>query len=148
MMNFMLAFIMKNLSLMTFIILALSYSIVAQKSAVVDVPMLFYGTRPAVEVTVNGKDRFLFLIDTGAQGMARADVSLVQRLGLPTVGQSSASDISGKNPSSLNEVRFDSLSIGSISFREITALSRNYNTVSYLPNIDGILGFNCSPIIY
>jgi hypothetical protein len=38
--------------------------------------MLFYGTRPAVEVTVNGKDRFLFLIDTGAQGMARADVSL------------------------------------------------------------------------
>jgi hypothetical protein len=39
---------------------------------------------------VNGKGPFLFLIDTGGQGQARADVSLVQRLGLSTVGQSTA----------------------------------------------------------
>jgi hypothetical protein len=137
----MLVSIMRNLSLMTFIILALSFSSVAQKSAIVDVPMIFYGTRPAIEVTANDKPGFLFLIDTGAQGMARADVSLVQRLRLPSVGQSTASDISGTNPVNLNEVRFDTLSIGSFSFRQVTALSRNYNTVSYLPNIDGILGF-------
>ncbi len=137
----MLAFMLRNLFLTAFVILAVSFPTVAQKSVIADVPMLFYGTRPAVEVTVNGQGRFLFLIDTGAQGMARADVSLVQRLGLPSVGQSAASDISGKNLVTLNEVKFDTLSIGSITFRRIAALSRNYNTVSYLPTIDGILGF-------
>jgi predicted aspartyl protease len=104
--------------------------------------MTFNGTRPVVEVMVNGKGPFLFLIDTGAQGQARVDVSLVQRLGLPRVGQSEASDMSGKNAITLDEVRLDTLSINSLSFRGITALSRNYNTVSHLPNIDGILGFD------
>ncbi len=43
----------------------------AQQPPVADVPMLFRGTMPVVEVTVNGQGKFLFAIDTGAQGMAR-----------------------------------------------------------------------------
>lgn len=132
---------MNRVFLTAVIILVFSLSAIAQKSTVADVPMSFYGTRPAIEVVVNGKGSFLFLVDTGAQGMARADTSLVQRLNLSPVGQSATSDASGKNPVNLNEVRFDTLSIGSLSLREVTALSRNYNTVSYLPHIDGILGF-------
>jgi predicted aspartyl protease len=133
---------MKKLFLMISVVLTFSYPTAAQKSAVVDIPMTFNGTRPVVEVMVNGKGPFLFLIDTGAQGQARADVSLVQRLGLPSTGQSASTDDTGKNAVNLNAVRMDTLSIGNISFREVTALSRNYNSSSYLPDIDGILGFN------
>src|SRR5215217_9547950 len=52
------------------------------KSAVVDVPMLFRGPMPAVEVTVNGQGPFLFAIDTGGGGQARVDSSLVEKLKL------------------------------------------------------------------
>jgi len=90
---------------------------------------------------VNGKGPFLFLIDTGAQGMARADASLAKGLSLPVAGQSAASYVSSNKKVIVNEVRLETLSIGSIQFREVTALSRDYNTVSYLPHIDGILGF-------
>lgn len=114
----------------------------ARESIVTDIPMSFYGTRPAVEVMVNGKGPFLFLIDTGAQGMARADASLVQRLGLSPIGQSAASYVSSEKQVLLNEFRLETLSMGSIQFREVTALSRDYNHgFSYLPHIDGILGF-------
>ncbi len=39
------------------------------KNVAVDVPMLFRGPMPAVEVMVNGQGPFLFAIDTGAQGL-------------------------------------------------------------------------------
>jgi aspartyl protease len=114
----------------------------AQGSSTVDVPMLFYGTRPAVEVMVNGKGPFFFLIDTGAQGMARVDASLVKRLNLTATGQSKASDTSARNEATLNEYQLDSISVGIAEFRQVTALSRNYNTTTYLPHLDGILGFD------
>lgn len=114
----------------------------ASKTTRVDIPMLFYGTRPAVHVMVNGKGPFLFLIDTGAQGMARADSSLVARLGLSFVGQDTVSDASAATARVLREVVFDELAIGSLRFRHVRALSRNYNTADYLPAIDGILGFD------
>ncbi len=113
-----------------------------KKPAIVDVPMSFYGNRPVIEVMVNGKGPFLFLIDTGAAGMARADASLVERLGLSIVGQESSSDAGNKTQAVLNEVKFDTLSIKDLQFRDVTAYSRNYNTATYLSRIDGILGFD------
>ncbi len=133
--------LMRTLVLIVTIILSCALPSAAQELTDVDIPMSFYGTRPAIEVMVNGKGPFLFLIDTGAQGMARADVSLVQLLGLSAIGQSTASYISSEKQVVLNEVRLETLSIGNIQFRGVTALSRDYNTVSYLPHIDGILGF-------
>ncbi len=131
----------QTLVLIVSCILIWALPIAAQKPTAVDVPMSFYGTRPAIEVMVNGKGPFLFLIDTGAQGMARADASLVQRLALSAIGQSAASYVSSEKQVVLNEFRLETLSIGSIQFREVTALSRDYNTFSYLPHIDGILAF-------
>jgi Aspartyl protease len=133
---------MKPLFLILITILVFSFPIAAQRSVVVDVPMSFYGNRPAIEIMVNGKGPFLFLIDTGAQGMARADTSLVQRLELRTVGQTTSSDASAKTQATLNEVRLETVSIGNLQFRDVTAYSRNYNTASYLAHIDGILGFD------
>ena len=103
---------------------------------VVVLPMLFYGTQPAVEVRVNGEGPFLFLIDTGGGGMARADASLVKRLGLPRVGQETSADASAKTQATLDEVRLDRLSIGGLEFRDVKAFSRDYNTSTYLPHID------------
>src|SRR3954453_3570993 len=50
------------------------------------------GIRPAVRVIVNGQGPFLFLIDTGAGGLARADTSLVGRLSLPRAGSAPRND--------------------------------------------------------
>lgn len=133
--------IMRALVLIVTVTLICALPSSAQKSTVVDIPMFFCGTGPAVEVMVNGEGPFLFFIDTGAQGMARADVSLVKRLALSPSGQSAASSATSEKQVTLNEFRLETLSIGSIQFRGVTALSRDYNTASYLPPIDGILGF-------
>ena len=133
---------MDRFFLIAVITLVFSFPTIARKPAVVDVPMSFYGNRPAIEVMVNGKGPFLFLLDTGAQGMARADTSLVQLLNLPRVGQTTSTDGSAKTQATLNEVRLEMISFGGLQFREVTAQSRNYNTATYLPHIDGILGFD------
>jgi Aspartyl protease len=106
----------------------------------VDVPMLFCGTRPAVHVRVNGEGPFLFLLDTGAAGAARLDSSLVKRLGLEPEGQREGSDAGAAGHAVLRQFHVNTLALGSFELRDVTAYSREYNTVSYVPQIDGILG--------
>lgn len=116
------------------------FYISAQNKAV-EIPMQFRGPMPAIEVMVNGKGPFLFAIDTGGQGEARLDSSLVEKLGLKPNGQAGAGDGSGQNIQTLNTFEVDSIKIGDISFNKVTALSRNYNSSPNLPKIDGILCF-------
>jgi hypothetical protein len=114
----------------------------AGESPVVDVPMLLRGATPAVEVLVNGQGPFLFAIDTGGQGLARVDSSLVERLKLRPVGQVLAGDGSGRNTRSMDVVSLDSLALGGVKFEGVKAPSRDYNVSPKLPKIDGVLGFN------
>lgn len=114
----------------------------ARTRILVDVPMQLRGTSPAIEVRVNGQGPFLFLIDTGAQGHARADTTLVQRLGLAAGGQDLTGDGSGRNNRMLDRVTFDRIEIGGVVFRNVPALSRNYNRSANIRAIDGILGYN------
>jgi hypothetical protein len=114
----------------------------AQKKFTVDLPMQFRGSMPVVEVMVNGKGPFLFAIDTGAQGEARADTSLVQRLQLPKVNEGVVGDGSNRNSRKVDIIQFETLAIGNLKFRRIKALTRNYNTVPSYLKIDGILGFD------
>jgi hypothetical protein len=109
---------------------------------VAEMPMLFRGTSPAVNVTVNGKGPFLFLIDTGGQGKARADVSLVGQLGIAPVAHAVSGDGSGRNNRRLDVVELDRLNVGGVEFRHVPALSREYNRSAKLPPIAGILGYN------
>jgi predicted aspartyl protease len=113
----------------------------AGKPAVVDVPMLFRGPMPAVEVLVNGQGPFLFAIDTGGAGQARVDSSLVERLKLPVVGQVRATDGSGGGVRNMDVVELDALAFGGVEFRKVRAGSRDYNASPNLPRVDGILGF-------
>lgn len=109
---------------------------------VADMPMLFRGTSPAVNVMVNGKGPFLFMIDTGGQGKARADVSLVGQLGIARVAEAVSGDGSGRNNRWLDVVEFDRLNVGGVEFRRVPALSREYNRSAKLAPIAGILGYN------
>ena len=112
------------------------------KPAIVDAAMLFRGPMPAVEVMVNGQGPFLFAIDTGAQGAARVDSSLVEKLKLKSIDKIQAGDGSGRNARTLDVVQLDSISFGGVQFTNVRAITRDYNTSPTLPKIDGILGFN------
>lgn len=104
------------------------------------VPLRFYGTRPAVEVLVNGAGPFLFLVDTGAGGPpARADTSLVRRLGLSAAGRAETSDGSNRGVAA-DRVVLGAVELGGLQVKDVEALSRDYGTSTYLPRIDGIIG--------
>ena len=111
------------------------------KGPAVEVPMLFRGPMPAVEVMVNGQGPFLFAIDTGGAGQARVDTTLVEKLKLKTVGQVQASDGSGNSVRSLDLVELETLAFGGVEFKKVRAASRDYNGSPNLPRVDGILGF-------
>jgi len=114
----------------------------ALKASPVDVPMLFRGPQPAIEVFVNGEGPFLFAIDTGGAGEARLDSALAKKLNLKVVGNVKAGASPGSKTQTFEQVRLDSLSFGGAEFKNVTAMVRDYNRPgSGLPKIDGILGF-------
>ncbi len=104
--------------------------------------MRFWGTSPAVEVTVNGKTGFLFLIDTAAAGMARADLTLVKALELSPTGEAEVTDGSSAPPLIVKKYQLDHVRLGDMSMSAISATARDYNTTPHLPAIAGILGYN------
>ena len=102
-----------------------------------------FGTQPAVEVRVNGKGPFLFLVDTGASGVARIDSSVATALSLPTVGETTASGATGGAAVPIKRVAVKSLGVGGREYRDLTPLSRSYNVPGeYVPDIGGILALN------
>jgi hypothetical protein len=73
------------------------------------VAMRPFGTQPAVEVWVNGRGPYLFLVDTGASGVARIDSSVATELQLPVVGRTTATGATGGAPVAINRVAVRSL---------------------------------------
>ena len=129
---------MRMLDLISALIVAASP--VAANAKDLTVPLRFYGTRPAVEVMVSGQGPFLFLVDTGAGGPpARADVSLVKRLGLVKRGEASSSD-GGASSVAIDKVTLPDVKLGGFTAANVAALSRDYGSTPYLPKLDGILG--------
>jgi hypothetical protein len=55
-------------------------------SPAVTVPLTFFGNLPIVEVTIDGKGPYKFILDTGAAGSVLSQ-SLVDALGLPVTGE-------------------------------------------------------------
>ena len=116
-----------------------SMSVKAQSKSV-ELPMKFRDGEPVVEVMINGQGPFLFAIDTGGQGEIRADISLVEKLGLKKVGEVIEGDPSGKNNRTADLVGIDSIKIGNLEFRNLEAATRDYNRRPGM-KIDGILCF-------
>ena len=107
-----------------------------------EIPLKIDGGMPTIEVMVNGKGPFVFGVDTGAQGGARIDSSLMEKLALKPSGQVRATDGSGRNPQMAEMVKLESIEIGSLRFTDVSAGSRNYRKSPRPLNIDGILGLS------
>jgi hypothetical protein len=111
------------------------------QKTVVDVPLIFNGPMPTVEVMVNNQGPFIFEIDTGAGGGARIDASLKERLKLNPVGQAIAGDPSGKNNRTVDLFKLDAVSLAATQFHDVEASVGNYNRMPNMPHVDGVLGF-------
>lgn len=107
-----------------------------------EIPLKMDGGMATIELMVNGKGPFVFGIDTGAQGGARIDASLMETLALKSTGQLRATDGSGRNPQMAEMVKLESIEIGSLRFADVTAGSRNFRKSPRPLNIDGILGLS------
>ena len=106
----------------------------------IEIPLRIEGGMPVIELMVNGKGPFLFVIDTGAEGGPRLDTSLMEKLGLKPSGQMQDGDPSGRSPRMADTVKLDSLEVGGLRFTGVAATSKNYkNSPRPLP-ADGIIG--------
>ena len=90
----------------------------------ISVPFELIGGRPHIQVYVNGRGPFAFVLDTGAQGVGRADSLLVAMLGLGVVGSADVSD--GITTREQATVRIDSMRCGPITLRNVVIPARRY----------------------
>ncbi|MDT4966186.1 MAG: hypothetical protein QOJ64_923 [Acidobacteriota bacterium] len=115
---------------------------IGQGTPLVDVPINFRGPMPVLEVMINGKGPFLFTFDTGAGLQADFDPALVAQLKLQTNGKVRGGDPSGRNAQEYDTVAVDSIALGNVEFRNVTAISRRRRMSLNAPKVDGILGFS------
>ncbi len=136
----------RALVLLTLSASLLPISIHAQKAgsavpplALHSAPMdLDYG-KPYVQVMVNGKGPFRFVIDTGTGGDALVSPALASLLALPVVGQANLSDPSGQGSKPAPIVLIDSLEFAGINFTGVHALDHGF--FAEAGECDGVLGF-------
>lgn len=105
----------------------------------VEVPMLA-GEGVVVEVRIDGKGPYRFLLDTGAAGGGRITPKVAETLGLPAVGEVMAGDPSGQNRRSMKVVEAGSLTLGGATFRDVRLAMREIPTRPGETALDGILG--------
>lgn len=130
----------RTIGILFAILLIMATPAIAQP--LVDVPITFRGPMPVVEVMVNGKGPFLFTIDTGAGMEADLDAALAAQLKLQTSGKVRGGDPSGRNAQEYDTVAIDSIALGNVEFRNVTAISRARRMSPNAPKVDGILGFS------
>ena len=86
----------------------------------VAVPLRLEKGRPLVEVAVNGKGPFPFVLDTGAGGTV-LDGDLVKELSLPTIGEVQIGDPIHPHGLAAKQVKIDRLAIGGLTLSDMTA---------------------------
>ncbi|WP_313143084.1 aspartyl protease family protein [Stenotrophomonas sp.] len=91
-----------------------------------------------MQAQANNTGPFRFAVDTGASGMTRADSRLVRTMALLAGG--SALNFDGLQSAEATTVHIDSLSLGALRHRDITAIARDYSIRQLeLAKFDGIL---------
>lgn len=95
-----------------------------------------------VDVMINGRGPFLFLLDTGASGNGRIDLSLAKSLGINSIGSILNDDGTGNNVTILKKMVVDSIQIGSVKFTDLLFYGNDYSKkILTTRSIDGIVGF-------
>lgn len=111
---------------------ALATPVFARAQIVEDtIPFTLVGGRPHIEAYVNGEGPFDFALDTGAEGIGRADSLLAAALSLPIAGTEEMTD--GVTTRTQITVRVDSLRFGSLTLEGVELPSRRYG----LSSVDG-----------
>ena len=102
-------------------------------------PIELIHDKPYVEVLVNDRGPYRFLIDTGTGTQALVSPELVQELGIPTVGHARLTDPSGLGEQRSNVVWVESIKIGAVEFQEVQAIEHRLYREEQ--NCKGVLGF-------
>jgi hypothetical protein len=102
-------------------------------------PLEIIHGKPFVQIMINGKGPFRFVIDTGTGGEAFVTPELAQELALPSAGSITLNDPSGQGGRKVPTVSLDALSVAGVQFVRVRA------AVHSLGNADGacqgLLGF-------
>lgn len=106
------------------------------------VPMQIHEAQPVVEVTINDRGPYRFLVDTGAAGGGRVSSRLADELGLEIIDEVQAGDPSGRSET-IARVGVNSLGIGEARFSGLAMLRRDGGLFgdSLKDDIVGIVGF-------
>lgn len=103
------------------------------------VPFRIVDGRIYLDTYVNGQGPFTFAVDTGASGIGRADMSLIQALNLPLAQTGTASD--GVSTASVATTTLAHLRLGGQELRNVEVIARDYSGRMPPENaISGILG--------
>lgn len=96
-------------------------------------------TIPVVKAKVNGKGPFSFIFDTGAGGTV-LDEEFVKSLGLELGAEQPIGDPSGAKRIVAHEVAVDTIEIGDVRFRGITAVAMDRKRFDAGEDLKGVLG--------
>jgi predicted aspartyl protease len=108
-------------------------------STPISIPVKLHHGVPFVQVMVNGRGPFTFIVDTGTNRAVIVSPSLAKALKMPFVGQTYLVDLSGKFRERVTEVAVSTISVAGREFHPGRALvHRSLETVG---SYDGILGF-------
>jgi hypothetical protein len=119
--------------------LALPCLALPAQSGIHTAPMQERYGMPYVQVTLNGKGPFRFVIDTGTGAEALVTPELADELKLPTVGHTRLRDPSGQGGSISPIVLLDSISIAGVEFSGVRAIRHTVPTEA--GSYQGVLGF-------
>ena len=86
----------------------------------VDVPLDTTAHVPVIEAKINGKGPYRFALDTNLGGMVEVTPTLAKELALPTKGEITVGDPSGRSPRSVHLLGVESMAVGSAQFTEVS----------------------------
>lgn len=90
------------------------------ESTKVVLPLDSDASRPSIELKINGKGPFLFVLDTGAQGFV-IDSDLAKELKLPVVGKAAMGDPSDPQAVEVDRVRIESIELSGVLLTGVVA---------------------------
>jgi predicted aspartyl protease len=120
------------------LLLAMAASLPAQNT-VLSAPMLMFHEKPYVQVMLNGKGPFRFVIDTGTGGQAMVTPQLADELGLPGAGETRLNDPSGQGGKRVPVVLIQSLQVAGVQFAKVRAIRHALTSEDGF--CQGMLGF-------
>jgi predicted aspartyl protease len=109
------------------------------QGATYSAPMEVIQGKPFVNVMVNGRGPYRFMVDTGTGGEAIVSVELAQELALPTVGRTRITDPSKEGEHVTDTVIMNSLNIAGAEFTEVIAA--RHKIYGEDVTCQGVLGF-------